>query len=69
MSAKTVANKYVSDIGSLQLRQAEEAGGKGMGIMSMSVNPGAVAAARRTVAAVERRLLLESALGSNQVDR
>jgi len=40
-----------------------------MGIMSMSVNPGAVAAARRTVAAVERRLLLESALGSNQVDR
>jgi phosphoenolpyruvate synthase/pyruvate phosphate dikinase len=32
-----------------------------MGIISVSVNPDAAAATRRTVAAAERRLLLESA--------
>ncbi|MCV7098995.1 phosphoenolpyruvate synthase [Mycobacterium palustre] len=40
-----------------------------MGITSVSVNPDAVPATRRTVAAAERRLLLESAFGPRSGDR
>ena len=49
---------YVRDISSLRISHAEEAGSKD--VTSVLVNPDAVAAARRTIAAAERRLLLDS---------
>jgi hypothetical protein len=54
---------YVRDIASLRIGDAEE--GKGA---NPSVNPGAAAAARRTVASAEQRLLLESARRQRTVD-